>query len=74
VSDILDPVTRHHIERAAERLAEEFAGIFSRETIARYITESEDLLGETKINVFVPCSSTGSRASASVHWHRPRGS
>jgi arsenate reductase len=50
----LDPVTQHHIGRAAERLAEEFAGIFSQETIARYMAESTDLLGEAKINVFVP--------------------
>ena len=50
----LDPVTQHHIDRAAERLAEEFAGIFSQETIARYMTESTDLLGEAKVNVFVP--------------------
>jgi arsenate reductase len=50
----LDPVTQHHLEQAAERLAEEFVGIFSRETIARYMAESQDLLGEAKINVFVP--------------------
>jgi arsenate reductase len=50
----LDPVTQHHIDQAAERLAEEFAGIFSRETIARYMAESQDLLGEARINVFVP--------------------
>jgi hypothetical protein len=31
-----------------------FAGIFSEETINRYITESVDLLGESRINVFVP--------------------
>ena len=52
--DILDPVTRRHVEHAAEALQEEFAGIFSRETIARYIAESSDRLGESKINVFVP--------------------
>jgi arsenate reductase (thioredoxin) len=52
--DVLDPVTRRHVEHAAEALQEEFAGIFSRETIARYIAESTDRLGESKINVFVP--------------------
>jgi arsenate reductase len=51
---IRDPVTRQHVEQAAERLAEEFAGIFSRETIERYIAESTDLLGGSKITVFVP--------------------
>jgi protein-tyrosine-phosphatase len=54
VPEILDPVTQHHINQAADRLAEEFAGIFSQETIARYMAESTDLLGEARINVFVP--------------------
>jgi len=53
VPETLDPVTQHHIDQAAARLAEEFAGIFSQETIARYMAESTDLLGEAKINVFV---------------------
>jgi len=52
--EILDPVTRRHVELAAEALQEEFAGVFSRETIARYIAESTDMLGESKISVFVP--------------------
>ncbi|HEY6607306.1 MAG TPA: arsenate reductase ArsC [Gaiellaceae bacterium] len=50
----LDPVTQHHVNQAAERLIDEFTGVFSRETIARYMAESQDLLGETRINVFVP--------------------
>ncbi|HET8892966.1 MAG TPA: arsenate reductase ArsC [Gaiellaceae bacterium] len=54
MTQALDPVTRHHVEHAAEALAEEFSGVFSRETIARYIAESIDLLGDRKINVFVP--------------------
>jgi len=54
VPEILDPVTRQHVERAAEALQREFEGVFSQETIARYIAESTDLLGEAKINVFVP--------------------
>jgi arsenate reductase (thioredoxin) len=52
--DILDPVTRRHVENAAEALQEEFAGILARETIARYIAESTEQLGESKITVFVP--------------------
>jgi arsenate reductase len=52
---VLDPVTRHHVEQAAEALHGEFAGIFSTETIARYIAESTDLLaGQARVNVFVP--------------------
>jgi len=52
--EILDPVTRRHVENAAEALQEEFAGVFSRETIARYIAESAEQLGNSKITVFVP--------------------
>ena len=50
----IDPVTQHHIDQAADRLADEFAGVFSRETIARYMADSQDLLGEARVNVFVP--------------------
>jgi len=52
--DVLDPVTRRHVERAAEALQNEFAGIFAQETIARFIAESTDLLSGGSINVFVP--------------------
>jgi arsenate reductase (thioredoxin) len=54
VSETLDPVTQHHVRQAANSLAREFAGVFSLETIERYIAESLDLLGETRVNVFVP--------------------
>jgi arsenate reductase (thioredoxin) len=54
MTQALDPVTEHHLGQAADRLAEEFSGIFSEETIARYMTESTDLLGEAKIAVYVP--------------------
>jgi arsenate reductase (thioredoxin) len=54
MAQALDLVTQHHINQAADRLADEFEGIFSQETIARYMGESTDLLGEAKINVFVP--------------------
>jgi arsenate reductase (thioredoxin) len=54
VAQILDPVTQHHVRQAANALADEFAGVFSEATIERYISESLDLLGETRINVFVP--------------------
>jgi protein-tyrosine-phosphatase len=52
--NVLDPVTQHHVRQAAEALATEFEGLFSRETIERYIAESLDLLGDARINVFVP--------------------
>ncbi|MFO7571592.1 MAG: arsenate reductase ArsC [Gaiellaceae bacterium] len=51
---MLDPVTRGHIEKAAEALEDEFAGVFSTQTIERYLAESVDMLGESKINVYVP--------------------
>src|SRR5918992_6026819 len=54
MTQAVDPLTQQHIDRAADRLAEEFAGVFSKETISRYMTESTDLLGEARINVFVP--------------------
>jgi arsenate reductase (thioredoxin) len=54
VPPTLDSVTEHHVRQMAERLVDEFAGTFSRETIERYISESVDLLGESKVNTFVP--------------------
>ena len=54
MSQMLDPVTEHHVRQAAESLAVEFAGVFSKETIERYIAESLDLLGPSRINVYVP--------------------
>jgi arsenate reductase len=54
MSPTLDPVTQHHIAQVTDGLVDEFAGTFSPETIERYIAESVDLLGESRINVFVP--------------------
>jgi arsenate reductase len=54
VTETLDPVTLQHVEKAARALAKEFEGIFAAETIARFIAESVDLLGGSKVNVFVP--------------------
>jgi protein-tyrosine-phosphatase len=54
VDQILDPVTQHHVRQAAAALTDEFASVFSQETIERYIAESLDLLGDARINVFVP--------------------
>ena len=47
----LDPVTRTHLDRATDSLAEEFVGIFSRETVARFMSESLDLLGQARFNL-----------------------
>ena len=54
MSQALDPVTQNHVRQAAKRLKDEFAGVFSEETIERYIGESLDLLGSSRINIFVP--------------------
>ena len=54
MSETLDPVTLNHVRLTAERLADEFEGVFSFETIERYLAESLDLLGGARINVFVP--------------------
>src|SRR5450432_602406 len=54
MSQALDPLTQRHVRQAAEQLKGEFAGVFSVETVERYISESLDLLGSSRINVFVP--------------------
>jgi arsenate reductase (thioredoxin) len=54
MSETLDPVTRHHVHEAAERLKSEFAGIFSVETIERYIGDSVEKLASSRINTYVP--------------------
>ena len=54
MTQALDPVTEHHLRQAADRLAEEFAGVFSPETISRYMTESTELLEDAQISVYVP--------------------
>jgi protein-tyrosine-phosphatase len=50
----IDPAARAHIERGADLLADEFAGVFSRETIARYVDESIRDLSGARITDFVP--------------------
>jgi arsenate reductase len=54
MSQALDPVTQRHVDNLARGLVQEFAGIFSEETIHRYISESVDLLGDSRITVYVP--------------------
>ena len=52
--EILDPVMRRQVEQTAERLAGEFSGIFSEELIARYVSESLELLSGSRINTYIP--------------------
>ncbi|MGH3143803.1 MAG: arsenate reductase ArsC [Gaiellales bacterium] len=50
----LDPATRVHLERGVEGLVDEFRGIFSRETIDRYVQESLQELPAARFSDFVP--------------------
>ncbi len=50
----LDPVTRGHLARGIEGLVDEFRGIFSRETIVRYVEESLETLPAARFHDFVP--------------------
>lgn len=50
----LDVYTRAHIARQVDDLAAEFEGLFSRETVERYVQESLDGFGSTRFNDFLP--------------------
>jgi arsenate reductase len=50
----LDQATRAHIQRSIEVLSEDFAGIFSRETINAYVEESLDQFSDARVEEFVP--------------------
>jgi arsenate reductase (thioredoxin) len=52
--EYLDPVTRRRVERELDELRLEFAGVFSAETIERYIAESIADLSGARIQTFVP--------------------
>jgi arsenate reductase len=54
VSAALDAVTRAHVERGVDGLVDEFQGVFSRQTIDRYVRESLETLPAAKIRDFVP--------------------
>lgn len=49
-----DPATQNFIRRGIERLREEFRGIFSHETIQRFVDEAIASLGDARIKDFVP--------------------
>jgi protein-tyrosine-phosphatase len=54
MSQALDPITLRHIEKLTQSLVDDFVGVFSRETIERYVSESVDLLGGARFSDFVP--------------------
>jgi arsenate reductase len=50
----MDPISRQTFARSIEALAEEFRGIFSLETIERYVDESIDRLSGARVVDFIP--------------------
>ena len=50
----LEQATRNHIHRSVQVLADEFAGIFSRETIDAYVEESLEQFAGARVEEFVP--------------------
>jgi arsenate reductase (thioredoxin) len=50
----IDPVTQAHLDRGVEGLVDDFRGVFSRETIERYVHESLESLPAARFSDFVP--------------------
>jgi arsenate reductase (thioredoxin) len=50
----LDPVTRGHLDRGIEGLVDEFRGVFSRQTIERFVFESLERLPAARFGDFIP--------------------
>jgi arsenate reductase (thioredoxin) len=50
----MDPITRQTFTRSIESLAEEFRGVFSPETVERYVDESIDRLAGARVVDFIP--------------------
>jgi protein-tyrosine-phosphatase len=42
------------LEHATDRLAEEFKGVFNRETVERVLSDSVDTLGASRVTTYVP--------------------
>jgi arsenate reductase (thioredoxin) len=51
---VLDPVTRRHVDKQVADLVQEFRGVFSRETIERFVRESLERLQQARFGDFVP--------------------
>jgi arsenate reductase len=50
----VDVITRNHLQKGLESLSAEFAGIFSAETVERFMTESLEALKDSRLKDFVP--------------------
>jgi len=51
---VFDPATRRHVDKQMEDLAREFRGVFSRETVERFVNESLEGLRSARFGDFVP--------------------
>lgn len=51
---MLDPTSRSRLAADIGSLGTEFAGVFSLETIERYVTESLEQFEDARVQVFVP--------------------
>jgi arsenate reductase (thioredoxin) len=50
----VDVITRDHLRKGLDSLADEFEGIFSRETVERFMAESLDALSGARLKDFIP--------------------
>jgi arsenate reductase (thioredoxin) len=50
----VDVITRNHLDKGLESLEEEFAGMFSSETVERFMAESLEALQGSRLRDFVP--------------------
>ena len=50
----VDVTTRGHLKKGLESLSEEFAGVFSTETVERFMAESLHALKDSRLKDFVP--------------------
>ncbi len=64
----LSAQSQERLAHIADELAEEFAGIFSRETIERYVEESSERFAEVRVEEFVPLLA-GRYARERLHAH-----
>jgi ArsR family transcriptional regulator, arsenate/arsenite/antimonite-responsive transcriptional repressor len=72
----IDPISRQTFARSIESLAEEFRGIYSLETIERYVNEAIDRLSGARVVDFIPLfvhrfSREQLRALAQARWPPP---
>ena len=59
-----DPATQHFIRQGIARLRDEFRGIFSEQTIQRFVDEAMASLASARIKDYVPTVRQSFRARA----------